>query len=160
MATLAPAEKRGVDRLCPRGVVSLSIYQGEGIPPAYAIVSDISDRGACVNSDRILFRGQNVRLRIQFEAERDLFETGGRVAWTRPSEGDEKLYGGALTGIAFELPTHSSELWLRRILVSPDFEAPGTRSRHFDDFIDSIRPFLERLGDFVARRSTRRTRRF
>ena len=108
MATLAPAEKRGVDRLCPRGVVSLSIYQGDGIPPAYAIVSDISDRGACVNSDRILFRGQNVRLRIQFEAERDLFETGGRVAWTRPSEGDEKLYGDALTGIAFELPTQSS----------------------------------------------------
>jgi Tfp pilus assembly protein PilZ len=140
--------------------VSLSIYQGEGIPPAYAIVSDISERGACVNSDRILLRGQNIRLRIQFEAEPDLFETGGRVAWTRPSVGDEKLYGGALTGIAFELPSRSSGLWLRRILVSPDFEAPGSSSRHFDDLLDSLRPFLERLGDFISKRSTSWTRFF
>ncbi len=160
VATPAPAEKRDLDRLCPRGVVSMSIYQGEGIPPAYAIVSDISARGARVNSDRILFRGQHLRLRIQFEAEPNLFETGGRVAWTRPSVGDEKLYGGALTGIAFELPTHSSELWLRRILVAPDFEATGSGSPHFDDFLDSLRPFLERLGDFVVKRSARWTRFF
>ena len=127
VATVAPAEKRDIDRLCPRGVVSLSIYQGEGTPPAYAIVSDISERGACVNSDRTMFRGQNVRIRIQFESERDLFETAGRVAWTRPSVGAEKLYGGALAGIAFELPTQSSELWLRRILVSTRFRAAWLR---------------------------------
>ena len=160
MATSAPVEKRDVDRLCPRGVVSLSIDQGEGMPPAYAIVSDISEHGACVNSDRTLSRGQNIRLRIQFEAEPELFETGGRVAWTRPSVGDEKLYGGALTGIAFELPSESSGLWLRRILVSPDFEVPGSGSRHFDDLLDSLRPFLERLSDFVAKRSSRWTRFF
>jgi len=82
------------------------------------------------------------------------------VAWTRPSVGDEKLYGGALTGIAFELPSQSSGLWLRRILVSPDFEAPGSSNRHFDDLLDSLRPFLERLGDFISKRSTSWTRFF
>ena len=97
LATLAPIEKRGLDRLRPRGVVSLSIYQGEGIPPAYAIVSDISERGARVHSDRILFKGQNLQLCIRFEAERDLFETSGRVAWARPSVGEERLYGGGLS---------------------------------------------------------------
>lgn len=152
VATPALADKRLLHRLRPRGVVSLAIYQGERIPPAYAIVSDISEHGACVHSDRILAKGQNLQLRIQFEAEQDLFETRGNVAWTRPSVGEERLFGGALTGIEFRLPSRESEFWLRRVLVSPDFEPPETESRQFSDFIDSLRPYLERLGDFLVRR--------
>ena len=159
MASLAAAEKRDKDRLCPRGVVSLSIYQGEGIPPAYAIVSDISERGACVNSDRILLRGENIRLRIQFESEKDLFEAGGRVAWTRPATGDDSLLGGSLTGIQMSLPSRESEYWLRRLLVAPEFDQPNLGSRDYDDFLSSLRPHLERLGDDMVALGLRAKRR-
>ena len=152
MATPAPVEKRYSSRLRPRGVVSLAIYQGERIPPAYGIVSDISPQGVRVHSDRILAKGQNLQLRIQFEAETDLFETPARVAWTRPSVGEERLFGGSLTGIEFRLPSRESEHWLRRVLDSPDFEPPECESRQFTDFIDALRPYLERLGDFIVRR--------
>ncbi len=150
VATLAPVDKRVLHRLCPRGVVSLAIYQGERIPPAYGILSDISERGVRVHSDRILAQGRHLRLRIQFESEKDLFEAGGRVAWTMPAKGDDSLLGGSLSGISLELPSRESEYWLRRLLVAPEFEEPDTASGDYDDFLAALRPHLERLGDYLV----------
>lgn len=130
-------------------MVSLAIYQGDKIPPAYGILSDISEGGVRVHSDRILARGQDLQLRIQFESERDLFETRGHVAWTRPAKGDDSLLGGSLSGIALELPSRESEHWLRRLLGSPEFEEPDGGSRDYDDFLSSLRPYLERVGDYL-----------
>lgn len=150
VSTLALGDKRVLHRLRPRGVVSLAIYQGERIPPAYAILSDISAGGVRVHSDRILPQGQHLRLRIQFESEKDLFEAGGRVAWTKPAKGDDSLLGGSLSGISLELASRESEYWLRRLLVSPEFEEPDTGSRDYDDFLAGLRPHLERLGDYLV----------
>ena len=151
MSALAPGDKRILRRrLRPRGVVSLAIYQGEKIPPAYGILSDISEGGVRVLSDRILAQGQHLRLRIQFVSEKDLFEAGGRVAWTRPAKGDDSLLGGSLSGISLELPSRESEYWLRRLLASPEFEEPDTGSRDYDDFVAALRPHLERLGDYLV----------
>ena len=129
---------------------SLAIYQGERIPPAYGILTDISEGGVRIHSDRILARGRNLRLRIQFESEKDLFEAGGRVAWTKPAKGDDSLLGGSLSGISLELPSQESEHWLRRLLVSPEFEEPDTASGDYDDFLAALRPHLERLGDYLV----------
>ena len=150
LSMLAPADKRFLHRLRPRGVVSLAIYQGERIPPAYAILSDISEGGLRVHSDRILPQGQHLRLRIQFESEKDLFEAGGLVAWTQRAKGDDSLLGGSLSGISLELPSRESEYWLRRLLVSPEFEEPDTASGDYDDFLAGLRPHLERLGDYIV----------
>lgn len=147
VATVATSDKRGLHRLRPRGVVSLAVYQGERIPPAYGILSDISEGGIRIHSDRILAQGQHLQLRIQFESERDLFEAAGHVAWTRPAKGDDSLLGGSLTGIQLSLPSRESAYWLRRLLVAPEFEEPNLQSRDYDDFIASLRPYLERLGD-------------
>jgi Tfp pilus assembly protein PilZ len=130
--------------------VSLAIYQGEKIPPAYGILSDISEGGVRVHSDRILGQGQHLQLRIQFESEKELFEAGGKVAWTRPAKGDDSLLGGSLSGIALELPSRESEFWLRRLLVAPEFEEPDGASRDYEDFISSLRPYLERVGDYLV----------
>lgn len=156
MATPATIDNRVLHRMRPRGLVSVAIYQGERIPPAYAIVSDMSERGVCVQTDRILAKGQNLQLRIQFEDEADLFEARGLVAWTRPSLGGESSPGGALTGIQLSLPSVESQYWLRRVLSSAHFESPDRGNRHFDDFLSALRPYLERLGDFLVRRKPRR----
>lgn len=150
MSIVASGDQRSVHRLRPRGVVSLAIFQGDEIPPAYGILNDISEGGLRIHSDRILARGQHLQLRIQFESEKDLFEATGRVAWTRLAEGDDSLLGGSLTGIAWRLPSRESEHWLRRVLKSSDFEDPDSPSRVYDDFLASLRPYLERLGDYLV----------
>lgn len=138
------------------GLVSLAIYQGERIPPAYALVSDISERGLCVHADRILARGQRLQLRVQFESESDLFEAGGRVAWTRPAIGDENLLGGARTGIELEVLSYRAEHRLRQVLLSPSFELLPTPNGEFEDFVASLRPQLEELGDYLVKLSRRK----
>jgi Tfp pilus assembly protein PilZ len=156
VATLASGDKRVLSRLRPRGVVSLAIYQGEKIPPAYAILSDISEGGVRIHSDRILAKGQQLQLRIQFESEKELFETKGRVAWTRPAKGDDSLLGGSLSGIALELPSRESAYWLKRLLTEPEFERPDGASRDYEDFVSALRPYLERVGDYLVALGLRR----
>ncbi len=119
------------------------MYQGERIPPAYGIVSDISETGARIHSDRLHFRGQKLQLRIQFAAEAELFETQGRVRWIKPE------LGGALAGVEFHLPSFTSMSKLRRLLVSPDFEFPDSGSREFEEFLEAMRPFLQKLGTLL-----------
>jgi PilZ domain len=146
----APAEKRNFARVRPRSVVSLAMYQGERIPPAYGIVSDISETGARIHSDRLHYRGQSLQLRIQFAAQPELFETQGRVRWIRPAlVGENGLRGGALTGVEFHLPSFTSMSKLRRLLISPDFEFPDSGSREFEDFLRAMRPFLLKLGTLL-----------
>jgi hypothetical protein len=126
------------------------MYQGELIPPAYGIVSDISETGACIHSDRVHFRGQKLHLRIQFASEPELFETQARVCWIKPSlDGQNGVRGGALTGIEFFLPSFTSMSRLRRLLVSPDFEFPDSGSPQFEEFLKTMRPFLLRLGSLL-----------
>ena len=147
MVSAAPAEKRNFARVRPRSVVSLAMYQGERIPPAYGIVSDISETGACIHSDRVHYRGQKLQLRIQFAAQPELFETQGRVRWIKPAlAGENGVRGGALAGVEFHLPSMASMSKLRRLLISPDFEFPDPGSREFEEFLNAMRPFLLKLG--------------
>jgi hypothetical protein len=147
LISAAPAEKRTFTRVRPRSLVSLAMYQGERIPPAYGIVSDISETGACIHSDRVHYRGQRLQLRIQFAAQAELFETHGRVRWIKPAFGGENgMPGGALAGVEFHLPSSTSISRLRRLLVSPDFEFPDSGSRQFEEFLTAMRPFLLKLG--------------
>jgi hypothetical protein len=143
----APAEKRVFLRVRPRSIVSAALYQGALIPPAFGILSDISENGACFHSDRILARGQRLQFRIQFAAQPELFEAHGRVRWIRPALRRENgVDGGALAGVEFFLASTRSMERLRRLLISPDFEAPESGSRQFEEFLDTLRPFLARLG--------------
>lgn len=126
------------------------MYQGERIPPAYGIVSDISEAGACIHSDRIHYRGQRLQLRIQFASQSELFETQGRVRWIKPAAVSEKgMHGGALAGVEFHLPSSKSMTRLRQLLVAPDFEIPDSGSRQFEEFLQAMRPFLRRLGSLL-----------
>jgi hypothetical protein len=126
------------------------MYQGERIPPAYGIVSDISETGACIHSDRIHYRGQRLQLRIQFASELELFETQGRVRWIKPAAVSENgMHGGALAGVEFHLPSTTSMARLRQLLVAPDFMLPDSGSRQFEDFLQAMRPFLRQLGSLL-----------
>jgi hypothetical protein len=123
------------------------MYQGELIPPAYGIVSDISETGACIHSDRVHYRGQRLQLRIQFASQPELFETQGRVRWIKPSfSGENGVRGGALAGVEFHLPSTVSTSKLRRLLVGPDFEFPDSGARQFEEFLRAMQPFLLKLG--------------
>jgi hypothetical protein len=130
------------------------MYQGERIPPAFGIVNDICETGARIHSDRILVRGQKLQLRIQFAAQPELFEAQGRVRWIRPALPEENgVKGGALTGVELFLPSTAAMYRLRRLLVSPDFEFPHSGSREFEEFLDTLRPFLQRLGALLDQMS-------
>jgi PilZ domain len=159
--SLEPAEKRIFPRVRPRSIVSAAMYQGALIPPAYGIVSDISENGACFHSDRVLARGQRLQFRIQFAAQPELFEAHGRVRWLRPALREENgVRGGALTGVEFFLPSPFAMEQLRRLLVTADFEAPEGGSPQFEEFLETLRPFLTRLGallDEVSRSASRKT---
>ena len=154
MLISAAPDKRSFARVRPRGLVSLAMYQGERIPPAFGIVSDISETGACIHSDRVHFRGQKLQLRIQFASEPELFEIEARVRWIKAALGGENgVRGGALAGIEFYLPSSTSMSRLRRLLVSPDFEYPQPGSRDFEEFLHAMRPFLLRLGTLLDQMS-------
>lgn len=130
------------------------MFQGdERIPPAYAILGNISERGACVQSDRVLARGQYVQVRIQFEEEEDLFEAAGRIAWTRlaQDEDDAGFDGAALSGIEFSLTSQSILERLRRVLLTSHFEEPRAGGAQFEDFVRALRPYLDRLGGYLSR---------
>ena len=156
MHQVAPADKRSQGRLRPKGLVSLAIYQGELIPPAYGILTDISEHGMRIISDRILVTGQELQLRIQFESESDLFETSGKVVWTQPaSEIAGKLTGTQL-GIQLSLPSKDAAHWLRRLLISPEFETEELADTQFDEFMASLQPYLDRVGAYFIDRESRR----
>jgi hypothetical protein len=118
------------------------MYQGELIPPAYGIVSDISETGACIHSDKVHYRGQKLQLRIQFAAEPELFETLARVRWIKPA------VRGALAGIEFH-PSSGSVSQLRRLLDTSDFEQLDGEASDFEGFLAAMRPFLQKLGGLL-----------
>ena len=155
MAAPALAEKRSYSRLRPRSLVSLAMYQGERIPPAFGILSDISETGACIETDRILARGQMLQMRIQFNAQPELFEAQGWVRWTKPAFALNTGGGGALSGVELVVPSTHAMIKLRRILVSPDFEMPDAGSHQFEEFLEALRPFLKRLGGLLDELSRR-----
>lgn len=154
MASFATADKRIYPRLRPRRLASLAIYQGARIPPAYGILNDISECGACVESDRILARGQKLHVRIQFPAASELFEAGAAVRWIRPLATPRGGSAGVLTGIQF-WPARSSRPWLSRLLTTVDFAPPQEAYPLFEDFLREIDPYLDRLGSRFARLSTK-----
>ncbi len=126
--------------------MSLTLYQGRQLPPAYAILSNISERGACVHSDRILPTGHLVRLSIQFQREQRLFDTTGRIAWTRAMlNGEGIIHDGAVSGIEFSLPSDTSEQQLRKVLLSGHFG----NADPFENMLRGLRPELEQLGEHL-----------
>jgi hypothetical protein len=134
------------------------MYQGERIPPAFGILSDISEAGACIETDRILARGQMLQMRIQFSAQPELFEAQGWVRWTKPAlVGTNGSKGGALSGIELVVPSTQAVLKLRRLLESPDFELPDAGSQQFEEFLEALRPFLQRLGGLLDELSRQKT---
>jgi hypothetical protein len=120
----------------------MAMYQGELIPPAYGILSDISETGACIHSDKVHYRGQKLHLRIQFAAQPELFETLARVRWIKPA------VRGAVAGIEFH-PSSGSVCQLRRLLDTSDFEVLDAEATDFEDFLAAMRPFLQKLGGLL-----------
>lgn len=157
MVSFAPGDKRIYPRLRPRGLASLAIYQGARIPPAYGIINDISERGACVESDRILARGQQLQIRIQFATEPELFEAGAAVCWMRPPGPGRFRRSGVLTGIQF-WPASSPMPWLHRLLTAPDFALSKAEYPLFDDFLRELDPYLDQLGERLVQGSTKTRR--
>ena len=138
-------------------LTSLAVYQGYSIPPAYGIVNDISEMGIRIETDRILAKGQNLQVRIQFNDTRGLFEAGARVKWTRPTPLFSDSHRGALSGIELDCVSPPEVTRLRKLIVSPEFASPATGSEQFDDFLEALRPFLVRLGKAIAELSRRPT---
>ena len=136
-------------------LTSLAVYQGYSIPPAFGIVNDISEAGMRIETDRILAKGQNLQVRIQFNDTTALFEAAARVKWTRPMPLFSDSHRGALAGVELDCVSPLEERRLHELIISPEFASPATGSEQFDDFLEALRPFLARLGQAIADLSRR-----
>lgn len=84
---------RGAVRVVPTRAITV-VIENEGFPLAYGVVANISDRGACVWTNRRLQVGESVSLRLSFAREPQPVEASGRVVWGEPArEGDTLRYG-------------------------------------------------------------------
>ena len=85
---------RGAVRVVPGTAVTVMV-ENQGIPLAYGVVANISDKGACVWTNGRFHVGENVSLRLSFAREPQTFEASARVVWEEaPAEGAYALRYG------------------------------------------------------------------
>ncbi len=69
-------------RLVPQNAITGSIYNRE-LGHAYGLITDLSEWGACVDTDVDFEPGTSVLLRIRFSSEGDPFVTEAEIVWRR-----------------------------------------------------------------------------
>lgn len=138
-------------RLTPRKPVTVAVEDGESLP-AYGVVTNISETGACVVTDSTVGQGRIVLLRMSFYRHADLFEAQARVVWS----GEERGAGSShavLQGVQFTQLSDRELVKLRGFLDSPDFvsgEVSGV-TPEFEDLVSALRHDLGRLGTKLRR---------
>jgi hypothetical protein len=116
-------EKRVIDRLEPCELTTISVHDSV-LPPAYGVLSNISELGLCLETDSLFTPGQDVKLLICLNRLSVLVGVDSRIIWAS-SEG--RVIGGYvgsfLVGAKFIWMPESDRRCLRWSLESPDFKA-------------------------------------
>jgi Tfp pilus assembly protein PilZ len=90
-----------------------------------ATTRDLSEGGAGLNSDRPLEEGEEITLGLflvldDVETDTPPLWVKGRVAWTRPGEGNNHA-----AGVRFEVITDEQRQWLRQVMKEIGGSTPG-----------------------------------
>ena len=106
-------------RLLPRFEVDslVTISGQDNTPPAYGLVANISESGACVAADNFYSSGRYVLLGFRFRSYPNLFETKARVVWnqqhTETLSVDDTIF---LHGLQFTTMTADKQQFLHQLL--------------------------------------------
>jgi len=76
--------ERGGVRVVPRRAVTVAIGE-QGVSPAYGVVANISERGACVWTNGSFKPGDSLILQLSFPHEPQPIQLPGRVIWSHPA---------------------------------------------------------------------------
>jgi PilZ domain len=115
MAHKAPFSRtRKAQRFAPTQPVTVAILD-DGIPVSYGIVANISESGACFQTNVVPNHGHVSLLMSFYEGE--YLQTSGRVVWSDPGDGLCTM-GVEFTGLSEEARSH-----LRHNLGSTAFAA-------------------------------------
>jgi hypothetical protein len=106
-------------RLLPRfDVDSLVTISGQdNTPPAYGLVANISESGACIAADDCYSSGRYVLVGFRFRNYPSLFETKARVVWNESHTEEAHVTGNVfLHGLQFTALTADKQQFLHQVL--------------------------------------------
>jgi hypothetical protein len=137
-------------RLLPRFEVDslVTISSQDNTPPAYGLVANISESGACVAADDFYSSGRYVMIGFRFRSYPNMFETKARVVWSEPhSETSSATDTIFLHGLQFTALTAEKQQFLHQVLEfsrgSSGYET--IVDEDFQDLLSEIGDDLDRL---------------
>ncbi len=135
-------------RLVPADAIMVSIYAG--LEQAYGLLSNVSEKGACVVSGVQFQPNSKILLRISFDPEGEPFSTEARVIWSRDESESEKK-ATFVHGLKFFMNSEEQRGELLAILTRPHFKqpvVPGNPSmrRDLGDLMEDLSQDLDNLG--------------
>jgi hypothetical protein len=124
---------------------------------AYGVLTNVSERGACIVTDSRLSPGAEVDLKLSFYQEPGLIETSARIVWNRIGSGREgNLRGLQLHGVQFVDTSDMERSRLGQLLHSEDFEpvqdsaTPSSGSSEFARLRRALSVDLDRLAEKLS----------
>ena len=143
---------RSWPRLAPIRSATAAVFQKEN-RLAYGVLTNVSEKGACIITDSFLPAGARVDLRLSFYERPDIFEAESRIVWNR--RGSEELDSAnnfLLHGFEFMYVVHDQRDYLDTLLLSVEFEVVSESSAtQFDNMKRDLRSVLDRLGDQISK---------
>ena len=95
----------------------MTISGQDNTPPAYGLVANISESGACVAADDLYSGGRYVMLGLRFRNYPSLFETKARVVWSQPHKDETSISDSIfLHGLQFTGLTADKQQMLHQVL--------------------------------------------
>jgi hypothetical protein len=110
------SDARTRQRRLPRQAVTVAVRKGE-TPLTYGVVSNISETGACVLTDKSFPFDTELDLTLSFYRRVELFTFGARIVWARPSPSGTAIE----LGMEFKDLTDADRQRLAAVLGSEDF---------------------------------------
>jgi hypothetical protein len=144
---------RTVRRLQPTYSATAAVYQDDE-QIGYGIVTNVSEAGACIATDRPLAPGSDLTLKLSFYQQPRLFETVARVVWSRQAFATETGFAGLrLHGVRFTVTSTAERSQLLHVLERRGafitvFQPTVTE---FDRLQSSLEGELDALGDKLGK---------
>jgi Tfp pilus assembly protein PilZ len=104
---------RRTTRFVPRRLVSVAL-ECAGLPRALGVVKNLSESGACVDTDNPFAVGRHMTAALSFPNEARPFQARGRIVWVKQSGPGSVSCGGEFLR-ARDLPRAPLETLIRHV---------------------------------------------
>lgn len=128
---------REVDRFVPVGTVSAILVSDTGFL-GYGVVSNISEKGACLITNTTIEPHQKIR--VQFTGHRgdELFQVPANVVWSAEGMDRHSEIVGILVGVAFQALSDSQQKTIAEILDRDLFHPVGSPHQTMEPVLKAV----------------------